>query len=358
MTGEARFETEGLDFFGALAQSVGMAHAPHAHGPDDPNHRPHELQDDGHEVGTARRPTGHHHHHHHAGSKLGAVFGVATALNLAFVFIEVAFGFLSHSMALLADAGHNFSDVLGLVAAWTASVLARRGPTPHYTYGLRSSSILAALLNAIILLIAVGGIAVEAVQRLLAPEAVDGEIMLFVAAAGVVVNGVCALLLGRSHHGDLNVKSAFAHMLADALVSLGVVASGAIILWTGWLWFDPATSIVIAAVIVLGTWRLLRHSLDMALHAVPPGINTAEVRSHLRDVGGVAAVHDLHIWPLSTTSTALTCHLVMPGGHPGDAVLSEITNDLRERFGIEHATIQVETGDPEHPCVLVPDHVV
>lgn len=289
---------------------------------------------------------------------MGAVFGLTTALNLAFVFIETAFGFVSHSMALLADAGHNFSDVLGLVAAWTASMLAQREPTPRYTYGLRSSSILAALLNAIILLIAVGGIAVEAVQRLLAPEPVNGEIMLLVAVAGVAVNGISALLLGGQHHGDLNVKSAFSHMLADTIVSLGVVASGVIIMLTGWLWFDSATSIVIAAVIVIGTWQLLRDSLDMALHAVPPGIDAAKVRRHLREIAGVAAVHDLHIWPLSTTTTALTCHLVMPGGHPGDAVLAKIADELREGFGIEHATIQVETGDPQHPCVLVPDHVV
>jgi cobalt-zinc-cadmium efflux system protein len=335
-----------------------MAHAPHAPGLGEHNRPHHDLE--GHDRGGQQhgRQTGHGHHHHHAASRLGAVFALATALNLAFVFIEAGFGFLSHSMALLADAGHNFSDVLGLVAAWTASMLAQRGPTQRYTYGLRSSSILAALLNAIILLIAVGGIAVEAIQRLLSPEPVDGQTMLVVAAAGVVVNGVSALLLGRSHHGDLNVKSAFAHMFADALVSLGVVASGAIIVLTGWVWFDPATSIVIAAVIVLGTWRLLRHSLDMALHAVPPGIDATEVRRHLRDVAGVAAVHDLHIWPLSTTTTALTCHLVMPGGHPGDAVLARIADELHTRYGIDHATIQVETGDPEHPCVLVPDHVV
>ncbi len=335
-----------------------MAHRPHAPGLGEHTHPHHASHGDGRGTDDVRHGADHGHHHHRGGSKLGAVFGLTTALNLAFVFIEAAFGFVSHSMALLADAGHNFSDVLGLVAAWTASVLAQRGPTPRYTYGLRSSSILAALLNAIILLIAVGGIAVEAVQRLLAPEPVNGEIMLLVAVAGVAVNGISALLLGGQHHGDLNVKSAFSHMLADTVVSLGVVASGVIIMLTGWLWFDSATSIVIAAVIVIGTWQLLRDSLDMALHAVPPGIDAAKVRRHLREIAGVAAVHDLHIWPLSTTTTALTCHLVMPGGHPGDAVLAKIADELREEFGIEHATIQVETGDPQHPCVLVPDHVV
>jgi cobalt-zinc-cadmium efflux system protein len=323
-----------------------MADTPHAHGLGH-HHQPHDHDDHSHG-----------HHHHAVGTSLGVAFALATGLNLAFVLVEGVFGFLSHSMALLADAGHNFSDVLGLVAAWGASRLTLRRPTQRYTYGLRSSSILAALLNAIILLIAVGGIAVEATQRLLAPEPVDAVTMMIVAATGVVINGASAFLLGHGHHGDLNVKSAFAHMVSDAVVSLGVVASGAVILWTGWLWFDPATSIIIAVVIVFGTWQLLRDSLDMALHAVPPSIDAAAVRDHLDHLAGVTAVHDLHIWPMSTTTTALTCHLVMPGGHPGDAVLTQIADSLHARFAIEHVTIQVETGDPEHPCVLVPDHVV
>lgn len=330
-----------------------MAHKPHAPGLGGHDHRHHALE----EGGQAASPRHGHggNSHGHAGAKL---FALATALNLGFVFIETGFGFFGHSMALLADAGHNFSDVLGLAAAWAASILAQRGPTQRYTYGLRSSSILAALLNAIILLIAVGGIAVEAVQRLAIPAPVEGEIMIAVALAGVAVNGLSALLLARGNRGDLNIKSAFAHMVADIAVSLGVVASGAIILASGWLWFDPATSLVIAIIIVIGTWRLLRHSLDLALHAVPPGIDAPDVRRHLHAIAGVAAVHDLHIWPLSTTTTALTCHLVMPAGHPGDAVLAQIADELHEHYGIDHVTIQVETGDPEHPCVLVPDHVV
>lgn len=284
---------------------------------------------------------------------------MSIALNLGFVAVEGVFGFISHSMALLADAGHNFSDVLALVAAWGANVLSARQPSERYTYGLRSSSILAALLNAIILLIAVGGIVVEAVQRLVAPTPVGGTTIIAVACAGVLVNGAAALLLGHSHQDDLNVKSAFAHMLGDAIVSLGVAASGAVILFTGWLWIDPAASIVVSLVIVLGTWRLLRRSLDMALQAVPAGIDPAAVRIHLLGVSGVSEVHDLHIWPMSTTTTALTAHLVMPAGHPGDACLADIAARLQQRFHIEHATIQVETGDdPAHPCVLVPDHVV
>jgi len=333
-----------------------MAHTHHGH--DEHHHHEHGHSDHGpgHEHG------GHDHHghdHYHAlGGELGVIFAISIALNLGFVVIEGIFGFISHSMALLADAGHNFSDVLGLVAAWGANVLAARRPSARYTYGLRSSSILAALLNAIILLIAVGGIVVEAVQRLVTPEPVGGVTIIVVACAGVAVNGIAALLLGHRHHGDLNVQSAFAHMLSDALVSVGVAFSGAVILWAGWLWLDPAVSIVVSVVIVFGTWRLLRHSLDMALQAVPPGIDPAAVRLHLLQVSGVSEVHDLHIWPMSTTTTALTAHLIMPAGHPGDACLADVAASLQKRFGIEHATIQVETGDPAHPCVLVPDHII
>ena len=300
-----------------------------------------------------------HTHSHTLTGDLGVVFAISIALNLGFVVIEGFYGFVSHSMALLADASHNISDVLGLVAAWAATVLSTRRPSARYTYGLRSSSILAALLNAIILLIAVGGIVVEAVQRLVDPAPVGGGTVIAVACTGVVINGLSALLLSsRQHQHDLNVKSAFAHMLSDAVVSLGVAASGAIILFTGWSRLDPAVSIIVSLVIVLGTWRLLRNSLDLALQAVPPDIDPVAVRAHLLMVSGVNEVHDLHIWPMSTTATALTCHLVMPTGHPGDACLSDIATALQQRFGIEHATIQVETGDPAHPCVLVPDHVV
>ena len=323
-----------------------MAHMPHGH--DEHHHHDRDHPDHGH----------HSHDHHALSDELGLVFGISIALNLGFVLVETVFGFVSHSMALLADAGHNFSDVLGLVAAWGANVLAARRPSARYTYGLRSSSILAALLNAIILLIAVGGIVVEAVQRLLAPSPVGGVTIIVVACAGVVVNGAAALLLGRRHHGDLNVQSAFAHMLGDALVSVGVALAGMVILWTGWLWVDPAVSIAVSVVIVFGTWRLLRRSLDMALQAVPAGIDPAAVRLHLLQVSGVSEVHDLHIWPMSTTTTALTAHLIMPSGHPGDACLADVAASLQKRFGIEHATIQVETGDPAHPCVLVPDHIV
>jgi len=349
--GEARARPLALDFAGGLAQTNPMAHAPHDHGHEHDHDHGHGAH---RHFGLAHRHEGHHQHV----TNLSVAFALATTLNLAFVIVECVFGLLSHSMALLADAGHNFSDVLGLVAAWIASLLAQHGPTQRYTYGLRGSSILAALLNAIILLIAVGGIVLEAVQRLLSPEPVGGATVIVVAGAGVAINGASAFLLSRGRRDDLNVRSAFAHMLSDAVVSVGVAAAGAIIVVTGWLWFDPLVSIVIAVVIVVGTWRLLRRSLDMALHAVPAGIDAAAVRRELAEIPGVAAVHDLHIWPMSTTTTALTCHLIMPGGHPGDAVLTKIADELHDRFGIEHTTIQVETGDPEHPCVLVPDHVV
>jgi cobalt-zinc-cadmium efflux system protein len=295
---------------------------------------------------------------HGASSGFALAASLGTLLNLAFVAVEVAYGILGHSVALLADAGHNLGDVLGLAAAGAAAVLARRRPSHRYTYGLRSSSILAALFNAIVLLIAVGAIVVEAISRLAAPEPVAVGTVMAVAAAGVLVNGATALILHRGHAHDLNIRAAFLHMIADTAVSAGVVLAAAAILVTGWLWLDPAASLVIALVIVVGSWRLLRQALDLALHAVPSGIESAAVREHLAKSAGVCAVHDLHIWAMSTTEAALTCHLVMPQGHPGDAVLAHLAQELHDRFGIAHATIQVETGDPDHPCKLEADHVV
>ena len=291
---------------------------------------------------------------------MGALFAFGIALNLGFVLVEAGFGVAGHSVALIADAGHNLGDVLGLAIAWGAAALARRRPSHRYTYGLRSSSILAALFNAIVLLIAVGAIAVEALNRFAAPQPVATGTVMVVAAIGIVVNGATALLLrrGHHHHYDLNVRAAFLHMVADAGVSLGVVVTGALMLATGWLWLDPAASLVVALIIVAGTWRLLRDAVNMALDAVPAGIDPAAVRAHLGAFAGVCAVHDLHIWPMSTTETALTCHLVIPTGHPGDHALALLAAELHGRFGIGHTTIQVETGDPDHPCQLEADHVV
>ncbi|MDE2164864.1 MAG: cation transporter [Alphaproteobacteria bacterium] len=307
-------------------------------------------------MGSAHIP---HRHAHHGAAGHAAPFALALALNLAFVGAETAYGLIGGSMALLADAGHNFGDAMGLAAAFVAARLARREPSHRFTYGLGSSSILAALLNAIILLIAVGAIATEAIQRLIAPTPVAGGTVIAVALAGVIVNGAVALLLSRAgHRHDLNVKSALAHALGDAGVSLGVAASGAVVVATGWLWLDPAVSLIIAAVIVAGTWRLLRRSLAMALHAVPHEIDPAAVRAQLAAMPGVAAVHDLHIWPMSTTETALTVHLVMPDGHPGDAALARLIGELDRRFAIGHATVQIETGDGELVCPLVSERVV
>jgi cobalt-zinc-cadmium efflux system protein len=283
---------------------------------------------------------------------------VGTLLNAAFVVVEGAYGLIGNSMALLADAGHNLSDVAALLIAWAASALARQRPSTRFTYGYRGSSILAALLNAVILFIAVGAIGLESVQRLIEPGPVASLTVIVVASVGIVVNGLTTLLFLRGRHGDLNIRSAYLHMAADTLVSVGVVVAGMVILATGWVWVDPAVGLVIATVIVVGTWDLLRHSMRLALDAVPASIDPEAVRQYLTGRAGVAELHDLHIWPMSTTETALTCHLVMPAGHPGDAMLAALALELRDRFQIQHATIQVETGDPAHPCELVPDHIV
>ena len=301
---------------------------------------------------------GHGHSHSHAPASFNRAFAIGIALNIAFVAIEAWYGWKINSLALLADAGHNLSDVLALALAWGASALGRRQPSHRFTYGLRSSTILAALVNAMLLMLVVGGIAVEAVQRLTNPVPVATMTVIWVALCGIVVNTATALLFLRDREHDLNVKGAFLHMAADAAVSLGVVLAGVGMLYTGWTWLDPVMSLAIAAVIVGGTWGLLRDSVNLSLHAVPPRIDTGLIREYFSGLAGVAEFHDLHIWGMSTTETALTVHLVMPGGHPGDRLIAQIADELRERFGIGHATIQVETGDERHPCALAPDHVV
>jgi cobalt-zinc-cadmium efflux system protein len=277
-------------------------------------------------------------------------FVIGTTLNVGFVIVEAVFGFLTNSLALIADAGHNLSDVLGLLLAWGASWLVRRRPTPRYTYGLRRSSILAALLNASFLLVAMGAIATEAIQRFFNPTPVSGSTVIGVALVGIVINGVTALMFMSGRERDLNIKGAFLHMAADALVSLGVVLAGIAILTTGWLWFDPIVSLIIVVVIVVGTWNLLRDSVNLALDAVPEAIEPNAVRTYLAELPGVVEVHDLHIWAMSTTETALTAHLIMPAGRPDDAFLSRISMELHDNFGIEHSTIQVETGNFLREC--------
>jgi len=304
-----------------------------------------------------RHSAGHVHDHGQPPSRYGRAFAVGVSLNLVYVVVQIAFGVLANSLALLSDAVHNLGDVLGLVLAWGASVLVTRSPTQRFTYGLRKTSILAALANAGFLLLITGGIAWEAVQRLLHPEAVSGMTIVWVAILGILINGGTALLFYSGRNEDLNIRGAFLHMAADAVVSLGVVVAGLGILYTGWLWLDPVVSLVISAVIVIGTWGLLRDSLRLSLDAVPRGIDIEAVRSYLGSLVGVTEVHDLHIWAMSTTETALTVHLVMPQGHPGDHFMAEVCNRLRDEFRISHATTQIET-DPNHGCALASDHVV
>ncbi len=299
-----------------------------------------------------------HHDHSHAPKNYNRAFIVGIILNGGFVAIEASYGIFANSLALLADAGHNLSDVLGLILAWGASILSRRLPTTSHTYGLRRSSILAALFNAIFLLLVTGGIGWEAVQRFLAPSTVEGSTIIGVAAVGIVINTATALLFVSGRKSDLNIRGAFLHMAADALVSVGVVLAGIAILTTGKLWFDPVVSLIIVAVIVFSTWQLLRESVNLALDGVPPGIELVAVRTYLEQREGVAEVHDLHIWAMSTTETALTVHLVMPRGCQHDYFLTQVRTELHNLFDIDHATIQVETGDLHYPCSLAPHHHV
>ncbi len=294
---------------------------------------------------------GHEHHgHSHSPANYNRAFIVGITLNVGFVGVEAVFGFLTNSLALLADAGHNLSDVLGLILAWAASWLVRRRPTQRYTYGFRRSSILVAIINACFLLMAMGAITWEAIQRLGNPTSVSGSTIIGVAIIGIIINSITALMFMSGKDKDLNIKGAFLHMAADALVSLGVVLAGIAILKTGLNWFDPVVSLIIVVVIVVGTWELLRDSVNLALDAVPEEIEPLAIRTYLEEIPGVIEVHDLHIWALSTTETALTTHLVMLTGNPGDAFLSRITMELHDKFGIEHSTIQVETGDILFPC--------
>ena len=283
----------------------------------------------------------HGHGHSHAPKDFGRAFLIGIVLNTGFVIIEAVYGWLSGSMALIADAGHNLSDVLALMLAWGASAAAKRPPTQRFTYGFKSSTILAALANAGLLLIAIGAILFETLRRVAEPAPVQGETMAIVAGIGIIVNaGTAALFL--KGQDDINIRGAFLHMAADALVSLGVVLAGLAILWTGERWIDPAVSIAIVLVIAWGTWGLLKDSVAMSLLAVPKTVSQSGVHAYLAGLPGVEAVHDLHIWPMSTTETALTAHLVMPEGHPGDAFLREVAEELSHHHRIGHTTIQIE----------------
>jgi cobalt-zinc-cadmium efflux system protein len=292
----------------------------------------------------------HSHHHHHEAPNYNRAFAIGVALNVLYVLVEAGFGLVAGSLALLADAGHNLSDVLGLLLAWGGHYLAQLPPTTRRTYGWRSSSILAALFNALLLLAAIGGIAWEAIRRFAAPEPLGGATVMAVAAVGVAVNTATALLFLRGREYDLNIRGAFLHMAADAAVSVGVVLAGWAILATGWYWLDPAMSLAIALVIFIGTWGLLKDSLNLAMHAVPENIDPGEVREYLSALEGVDEVHDLHIWAMSTTETALTAHLVKPDVGDHDAFLREVAQALHDRFGIEHATLQLERDPLAAEC--------
>jgi cobalt-zinc-cadmium efflux system protein len=290
--------------------------------------------------------------HVHAPANFDRAFAIGVGLNVLFVLAELAFGFRSHSLALVADAGHNLGDVLSLVLAWAGTVLARRQPTPRRTYGMRRFSILAAVANAGILLVAVGAIIVEAIDRFRHPAPIAGGVVSLVAAVGIVINLGTALAFMRGRDHDLNIRGAFLHMLGDAAASAGVVVAGLIIAATGLLWIDPAVSLLLAGLIMWSTWGLAKDSVNLALDAVPAGIDPIEVGAMLRGLEGVVEVHDLHIWGMSTTDVALTAHLIRPCHGGEDALLATATRLLRDRFGIAHATLQVEQGLAIHPCDL------
>lgn len=288
-----------------------------------------------------------HHSHSHGHSptpNYGRAFAVGILLNSIFIGIEVVYGFLSHSLALIADAGHNLGDVLGLFLAWGATALGRRAATERHSYGLQRSTVLAALANAVLLLVAVGAIILEAVQRLEAPSPVTADTVIWVALAGIVINAGTAMMFMSGRKGDLNIRGAFLHMAADALISAGVVAGAVIILFTGWQWVDPALSLILALTIIYSSWRLLWDSLNLALDAVPKRIDAAAVRAYLLGLPSVTDVHHLHIWGLSTTEAALTVHLVLADDGRNNTLLHQINHDLHDRFGIGHATIQFESA--------------
>jgi cobalt-zinc-cadmium efflux system protein len=300
---------------------------------------------------------GHDHSHLYAPKNFGRTFAIATALNIALVIAQVIYGLFANSLALLADAGHNFGDVLGLIMAWAAFAVADWRPSQRFTYRLRSASILSAFANGLLLVAAVGVIAWEAVRRLSEPVTVATTEVIIVAGIAVLINGASACLLNRGSKADLNMRGAFLHMLADAGVSVAVIIIAFGIAFTGWQWLDPAASLLISTVILVGTWRLLRDSLRLALGAAPRGVDPAAVRRYLEDQPEVSEVHDLHIWAMSTTETALTCHLVTPAGHPGDAFLHRVADGLRCRFAIGHPTLQIELSDGGQ-CALQSDNVL
>lgn len=283
---------------------------------------------------------------------MGRAFAIAITLNLGFVGIEFFYGFLANSTALMADAGHNLSDVLGLMLAWGAAILAKRAPNQQYTYGLRSTSMLAALFNAMLLLVACGGITFEAVRQLLHPDPVAGLTVSVVAGVGILINGFSAWLFMAGSKDDINIRGAYLHLAADAAISLGVLVAGVIVRYSGWNWVDPAVSMVIVVIIVMSTWSLMMQALRMMMAAVPDNVDRAAIEQFLRSRPGVTELHDLHIWAMSTTENALTAQLVTPAGYPGDSAIDAISQALREQFSIQHSTLQVRLGASPLECCL------
>lgn len=326
----------------------------HSHGQHEHVHEhgdAHEEHAQGHDH--AHDHGGHGHHHHHAPQEgQSGTFALAVGLNMLIVVVQAVYGFIAHSTALLADAGHNLSDVLGLLLAWGAVWLGKRQPSQRYTFGLGSSSILASLANAALLLFACGAIVLESIQRLLNPAPVAGLDVFIVATLGLIVNGFSAWLFMRGSKEDLNVRGAFLHMAADAAISAAVAVSGLVILFSGWSWIDPLMSLVVVSVIVYGTWGLGRDAMRLAMAAVPPSVDMTRIRQYLSGLPGVDDVHDLHVWALSTTENAMTAHLVMRAGHPGDVFVDGIVETLRADYAMHHATLQVELGTTHHHCAL------
>ena len=290
----------------------------------------------------------HHHGHSHAPADFGRAFAIAIALNLGFVVVETVYGFLANSMALLADAGHNLSDVLGLVVAWAGATMAKRAASPRFTYGLKKAPILAALANSLFLLVAVGAIGAEAIRRLFHPSTTEGETVIVIAVVGIVINSATAMLFSRGRDHDINIRGAYLHMASDAAVSAAVVFAGFVILWTGQRWVDPVMSLAVAVIILWGSIGLLKESVWMSLAGVPAGIDVDQVEMALAELDGVEAVHDLHVWPLSTIETALTAHVVTRHAAEPDALLESARRLMHDRFRIEHCTIQVERHHGAH----------
>lgn len=305
----------------------------------------------------------HHEHSHslgggHAPKTFGKAFAIGIFLNLGFVLAEAGYGYASNSLALMADAGHNFSDVVGLALAWFAIWLGTRKPSKLYTFGLGQTSILAAFFNALLLLVAVGGILWEAVVRFQHPQPVIGSAVIYVAAVGILINAGTAFMFMSGKNSDINIRGAYLHMAADALVSAGVVIAGFVIKSTGWLWLDPAVSVVISIVILFGTWNLLKESFNLSIAAVPTSIAQLKIKEFLENLKGVKSVHDFHVWAISTTENALTAHLVMPDGHPGDLFLREASHELDHHFQIHHSTFQIELGNDQIACPYESDEVI